>query len=173
MLGFGNAQNPPEAGNPYAPRGEARSRNGTYAWIVKASAPIRYELVDLASHKILVTVDSYYPEPDPENIRYAEALGVFWNQSSDLVVLDELNRRRAGKTYLFAIQNGNAKQISLSRLISTPPSAAEVRLVVDRGWVTPTRIQVRLAMKNKDGSFGSKLYVIDLSNPDKPTAEPL
>ena len=165
------AQNPPDSGNPYTPRGEPKSPDGKLAWVVRTDAPIRYELIELITRKPIVTVDSYYPETDPENILYANALGVYWNSNGDRVVLDELNRRRSGKIYFFSITNGKPKQLQVVRLVPIPPSADEARLVVDPGWVSPTKIRTRLAMKNKNGDFESKFYLIDLADPDKPIVE--
>ena len=166
------AQNPPNSGDPYRPRGEAKSPDGMYTWTVRTDNPIRYELVELATRKLVVTVDSYFPEADPENIKYANAFGVYWNSTGNRIVLDELNRRRSGRIYFFSIVNGKPRQLQVIRLIPIPPSADEARLVVDPGWVSPTKIRTRLAMKDKNGDFDSKFYLIDLANPDKLIVEP-
>jgi hypothetical protein len=166
------AQNPPASGDPYRPRGEAKSPDGSYEWIVKTDAPLGYELVRLPDKSPIVTVHSYFSEGDPENVRYAKAIGVFWNSTGSLVVLDELNRRRSGNIYFFSINNGKLKQLFVDRLIPIPASADEARLVVDPGWVSPTKIRTRLAMKNKDGGFESKFYLIDLTDPEMPVVEP-
>jgi hypothetical protein len=166
------AQNPPNSGDPYKPRGESKSPDGTYTWTVRTDAPIRYELVELASRRPVVTVDSYFPEADPENILYANAVGIYWNSTGNRIVLDELNRRRSGKIYFFSITNGKPRQLQVIQLIPIPPSADEARLVVDPGWISPTKIRTRLAMKDKNGEFESIFYLIDLANPDKPSVEP-
>jgi hypothetical protein len=166
------AQNPPNSSDPYKPRGESKSPDGTYTWTVRTDAPIRYELVELATRRPVVTVDSYFPEADPANILYANAVGIYWNSTGNRIVLDELNRRRSGKIYFFSITNGKPRQLQVIQLIPIPPSADEARLVVDPGWISQTKIRTRLAMKDKNGDFESIFYLIDLANPDKPSVEP-
>jgi hypothetical protein len=166
------AQNPPEAGDPYRPRGEPRSPDRKYEWIVKTDVPLGYELVQLTAKKPILTVRAYFPEADPDQVRYAKAVGIFWNSLSNLVVLDELNRRRSGRLYFFSIENEIPKRLSVIRLIPIPAGADEARLVIDPGWVSPTRIRTRLAIKDKGGGFESRFYFIDLTDPEKPVVTP-
>jgi hypothetical protein len=164
-------QNPPEAGDPYRARGVARSPDGSYEWTVKVGAPLGYELLQLPARTPILTVPAYFSEADPENVRYAKAMGVFWNSAGNLVVLDELNRRRSGHIYFFSIDNGKAKMLSVAKSIPIPATADEARLVVDPGWVSPTKIRTRLSLKNKEGGFESKFYSIDFVDPQKPKVE--
>ncbi len=45
------AQNPPKSGNPYISRGNPKSPNGKYEWIVRTDYPIRYALIDIAQRE--------------------------------------------------------------------------------------------------------------------------
>jgi hypothetical protein len=161
-------QNPPLTGNPYASRGNARSPDGKYVWLIKNSPSIAYVLEQNSSSKVLAEVPAYYPQPDPDNLKYAKACGVFWNRTGTIVALDELNRRRSGQLYFFQIQDGQTRQIKIDALIPVPSSAAETRLVVDPGWQSETRIQLRQSVKQKDGSFAENFYLIDFSIPTRP-----
>src|SRR5690348_15560710 len=90
-------QNPPLTGDPYASRGNPRSPDGKYVWLIKNSPSIAYVLEQNSSSKVLAEVPAYYPQPDPDNLKYAKACGVFWNRTGTIVALDELNRRRSGQ----------------------------------------------------------------------------
>jgi hypothetical protein len=167
--GFLFAQNPAATGDPYASRGERRSPNGKFEWKVRDLPTAHYELVNVATGKLIVAVDSYYPGSDES--RYAHALGVHWNPESTVVALDELNRRRAGYLYFFVLRNGAARGFRAERIIPVPGTVDEGRLVVDSGWITPDRIRVRLTEKFLARSARERFYVIDFSDPDNPCAE--
>jgi hypothetical protein len=171
-IAVGTAQNPPTIGDPYAARGNPKSPDGKYAWIVRTTSPVGYDLLNVATGQKLVTLNAYYPETNAANIRYAKALGVFWNKDGTIVALDELNRRRAGHLYFFVLQNGTAHEIRAENIIPCPSSADEGRLVVDPGWVAETIIRVRQALKTKSGEFASHYFNIDFANPDHPSTEP-
>ena len=162
--------NPPyPSNNPFAPRGNPKSPNGRYDWVVNTTNPVRYKLVDTTSGKVLATLKSYFADSGgQEAIRYAQAYGVYWNNDSSLVSLDELNYRRAGKLYFFALQEGKAKPINVDQLIPIPANSVEDRLCADKAWVSPLKFSVRLAMKLKNGEIESKFFVIDFSNLDHP-----
>jgi hypothetical protein len=161
-------QNPALTGNPYAPRGKSMSPNGIYEWIVKTNPTIRYELINMATKTEIATVSSCYPKPNEMNIRYANAFGAYWNDGSSAVALDELNRRRAGHLYLFTLTEGKAREYRAEQVIPIPKMADEARFVVDPGWISPTKIRVRLALKSLGSDPTSKFYLIDFSNPDAP-----
>jgi hypothetical protein len=166
------AQNPPMTGDPYAPRGNPKSPDGKYQWIVQTTNPIRYELVGVADGKELVTVNAYYTEANSSNIRYAKANGIFWSQDGKVVALDELNRRRAGHLYFFILGNGNVREIRSENLLPVPSYADEGRVVADPGWISATKIRVRQALKTKAGEFVSKYFTIDFADPDNLKIEP-
>ena len=165
------AQNPPLTGDPYTPRGRARSPDGHYEWRVRKVPTLRYELIDIATGNAIATVNAYYPDPDEMNIRYANAAGFYWNRGSSVVALDELNRRRAGCLYFFVLQGGKAAVRRAGQLIPIPKTE-EGRLVVDPGWISPTKIRVRLAAQYGGIAPTSKFYLIDFSNPDAPQVQP-
>jgi hypothetical protein len=165
-------QNPPLAGDPYAPRGKSKSPDGNYEWIVRANPTIRYELINISTKNAIATVSSYYPNPDGMNIRYANAVGAYWNHDSSVVALDELNRRRAGHLYFFTLTGGKAYEYRAEQFIPIPKKADEARLVVDPGWISPTKIRVRLAAKSNGSNLTSKFYLIDFSNPNAPQVQP-
>jgi hypothetical protein len=162
------AQNPPMTGDPYASRGNLKSPDGKYEWIIKATNPIRYQLVNLPAGKTVASVNAYYPEANDSNIRYAKACGIFWNQDGSVVALDELNRRRAGHLYFFTLRNGKVNEIRSEDIFPIPSSSDENRIVVDPGWISGTEIRVRQALKTKAGEFVSKYFTIDFSDPDHP-----
>jgi hypothetical protein len=166
------AQNPPLTGNPYAPRGKARSPDGNYEWIVKEKPTIRYELIQVATGKAIAVVRSYYSLSDEMNIRYAKAFGAYWNRDSSVVALDELNRRRAGYLYFFILAGGKAQEHRAEQFVPIPKTVDEARLVVDPGWVSATKIRLRLAEKSRDSNPTSKFYLIDFSNPENPSVQP-
>lgn len=166
LSAIATAQNPPNTGDPYVSRGNPKSPDGSLEWTVRTTNPIHYELVDLAEGKAVVAVNAYYPEANPSNIRYAKAYGVYWNEDGTVVALDELNRRRAGHLYFFILHNGTVREIRSENIFPNPTSADEGRVVVDPGWVSKTKIQVRQALKTKTGEFVSKYYIVDFENPD-------
>ena len=166
------AQNPPSTGDPYATRGNAKSPDGKYEWIVKSSPTIQYELIDTATKNAIATVKSYYPDHDEMNIRYANAVGAYWNYDSSVVALDELNRRRAGYLYFFTLRNGKVREFRAEQFIPLPKTVDEARFVVDGGWVSPVKIRIRLAEKSGGSNPTSKFYVIDFSNPNSPQVQP-
>jgi hypothetical protein len=160
------AQNPSTTGDPYVPRGNPKSPDGKYEWTVRTISPIRYELVNVADGKEVVTVNAYYPEANSSNIQYAKAYGIFWNKNGTVVALDELNRRRAGRLYFFILRNGTVHEIRSENIFPLPAYADEGRVVVDPGWVSGTKIRVRQALKTKAGEFVSKYFAVDFANPD-------
>jgi hypothetical protein len=166
------AQNPPTIGDPYPARGNPKSPDGKYEWIVRTTSPVGYDLLNVATGKKLVTLNAYYPEANDSSIRYAKALGIFWNEDGTIVALDELNRRRAGHLYFFILRNGTVHEIRAENIIPCPSYADEGRLVVDPGWVSGTRIRVRQALKTKAGEFVSHYFNLDFANPDNPSIEP-
>jgi hypothetical protein len=165
-------QNPPLTGDPYAPRGKSKSPDGNYEWVVRTNPTIRYELIDIGTKNAIATISSYYPNPDGMNIRYANAVGVYWNHDSSVVALDELNRRRAGHLYFFTLVGGNAHGHRAEQFIPIPKTADEARLVVDPGWISPTKIRIRLALKSRGSDSTSKFYLIDFSDPNTPQIQP-
>src|ERR1700722_9446928 len=160
------AQNPPAMGNPYTSRGNPKSPDGKYEWVVRTTSPLRYELMSVLDEKVLATVNAYYPDASSANIQYAKAYGVFWNKAGTVVALDELNRRRAGRLYFFILESGAAREIRAENIFRTPASAEEGRVVVDPGWLSETKIRVRQALKTKSGEFFSKYFIVDFGNPD-------
>ena len=171
-MGAATAQNPPMTGDPYASRGNSKSPDGKYEWIVRATNPIRYELVNLPNGKEVVSVNAYYPEANSSNIDYAKAYGIFWNKEGTVVALDELNRRRAGHLYFFILRNGKVHEIRSENIFPIPSHADEGRVVVDPGWVSGTEIRVRQALKTKAGEFVSKYFTIDFADPDHVKVQP-
>ena len=171
-MGAATAQNPPMTGDPYDSRGNSKSPDGKYEWIVRATNPIRYELVNLPNGKEVVSVNAYYPEANSSNIDYAKAYGIFWNKEGTVVALDELNRRRAGHLYFFILRNGKVHEIRSENIFPIPLHADEGRVVVDPGWVSGTEIRVRQALKTKAGEFVSKYFTIDFADPDHVKVQP-
>jgi hypothetical protein len=167
------AQNPPATGNPYTSRGNPKSPDGKYEWVVRTTSPLRYELMSVLDGKVLATVNAYYPDASSANIQYAKAYGVFWNKAGTVVALDELNRRRAGHLYFFILENGAAREIRAEDIFTTPASAEENRVVVDPGWLSETKIRVRQALKTKSGEFFSKYFTVDFGNPDDLKIQPV
>jgi hypothetical protein len=167
------AQNPPATGDPYTSRGNPKSPDGKYEWVVRTTSPLRYELMSVFDGKVLATVNSYYPDANSTNIRYAKAYGVFWNKAGTVVALDELNRRRAGRLYFFILESGAAREIRAENIFTTPANAEESRVVVDPGWLSGTKIGVRQALKTKSGEFFSKYFTVDFGNPDDLKIQPI
>ena len=166
------AQNPTTVGDPYAARGNPKSPDGKYEWIVRTTSPLGYDLLNVVTGQKLVALNAYYPEANDSNIRYAKAFGVFWNKDGTIVALDELNRRRAGYLYFFILRNGTVREIRADNFVPCPSSADEDRLVVDPGWVSGTTIRVRQALKTKSGEFVSHYFNLDFANSDHPSVEP-
>jgi hypothetical protein len=173
MTAFALAQNPPESGDPYAARGNAESPDARYEWVVRSRSRIQYKLIDLRGGKAIASVNACYPEPNSSNLQFAKACGVFWNEDGTVVALDELNRRRAGYLYFFVLRNGIVSEIRANNLIPPTPDADESRIVVDPGWVSPTRIQVRRAVKTRRGDFYSKYFIIDFASSNAPSVQPV
>ena len=165
-------QNPPTIGDPYAARGNPKSPDGKYVWIVRTTSSLGYDLLNVATGQKLVTLNAYYPDANDSNIRYAMALGVFWNKDGTIVALDELNRRRAGHLYFFTLRNETVRELRAENIIPCPASADEGRLVVDPGWISGTKIRVRQALKTKSGEFVSHYFNLDFASPDHPSIEP-
>jgi hypothetical protein len=164
-----SAQNPPKTGDPYVSRGNPKSPNGKYEWAVRTNNPIRYELIETSRGTTLATVNAYDADVNSANVQYAKANGIFWNRDGTVVALDELNRRRAGRLYFFTLRNGNVREMPSEGIVPIPASTDEGRLVVDPGWVSPTKIRVRLALKGRSGDTTSRYYLIDFNDPDRPT----
>jgi hypothetical protein len=169
---FSLAQNPPLTVHPYATRGNAKSPDGKYEWIVKSSPTIQYELIDTATKNAIATVKSYYPDRDEMNVRYANAVGAYWNQDSSVVALDELNRRRAGYLYFFTLTNGKVRKFRAEQFVPLPKTFDEARFAIDGGWISPVKIRIRLAEKSVRSNPKSIFYVIDFSNPNSPQIQP-
>ncbi len=159
------AQNPPLTGDPYAPRGNPKSPNGKYEWLVRTTNPVRYELLTVPDGKKVVTIKAYYPDANSSNIQYAKAYGIFWNKDGTIVALDELNRRRAGHLYFFILRNGAVHEIRSENLFPIPSYADEGRVVVDPDWVSGTKIRIRQALKAISGEIVSKYFIVDFGNP--------
>jgi hypothetical protein len=93
---------------------------------------------------------------------------VYWNDRSNLVALDELNYRRAGRLYLFWIQDGKARPIPFEGLITPPAGATEARFCVRHGWRSATQLSIRLAAQLSSGEVISKGYMVDVGDPTHP-----
>jgi hypothetical protein len=160
------------------------SPNKRYEWVLDTSDNVRYTLLDLEKGKaVIASVDDYFATADKE---FAEQHGskflAFWNESGNLVVLDEFNYRRAGELYAFFVWNGRADPLKLPigelnipgkgeakpdefRLTAQPESSAAPKSF---GWVSDAVFQARLAVKLTDGSFESLPCTIDFSNRERP-----
>jgi hypothetical protein len=166
------AQNPPSTEDPYAARGRVRSPDGQYEWRIRKAPTIRYELIRIATGNAIATVNAYYPDPDEMSIRYANATGFYWNRDGSVVALDELNRRRAGYLY-FLILRGRRVALRRAEQLIPIPRTEEGRVLVDPGWISPTKIRVRLAVLYGASVPTSTFYLIDFSNPDAPQVQPV
>src|SRR5262249_22948101 len=102
---------------------------------------------------------------------YANAAGFYWNSDSTVVALNELNRRRAGCLYFFVLNEGKATQYQAEQFIPITKRVDEARLVVDPGWVSPTKIRVCLVDNSHGSDPRSKFYLVDFSNPNVPWAQ--
>jgi hypothetical protein len=159
---------------PAIPRQGRLSPDQHFEWrIDDAHDPVRYELVEVGSQRVLATVkDYFYDQGHALAVRHAQGAGVYWNDHSTLVALDEFNYRRAGRLYLFWIQNGKAGPIPFDGLITPPAGAAEARFCVRHGWESATRLSIRLAAQLSSGEVISKGYLIDVSDPTHPKIQP-
>jgi hypothetical protein len=164
------SENPPRTGNPYFPRGQATSPNGIYEVVVRTSPKLHYALLEKTTAKVLASVPTYYPAADEFAEKYARAVGVYWNATGNIVAIDELNRRAAGYLYFLVLRNGSASEIKADSLIPIPRSADLGRTVVDRGWITPTRITVRLSLTER-GQHTDTFYTIDFTDPLHPRVQ--
>lgn len=171
MFVLGNAfgQTPPKTGDPYVPRGQPSSPDGKYTIVVKTSPKIGYDLIEKATSRVVASVGAYYPEANEFNEKYAKALGVFWNAAGNVVALDELNRRTAGYLYFLVLYNGTVAEIKADSLIPIPRSADLGRTVVDKGWISPTKVTVRLSL-TEAGEHTDTFYIVDFSDPRHPKA---
>ena len=164
--------------NPFAPKGNRVSPNGRYAWTFVNDAVVRYVLKDRQTGQVLTSIKSYYGP----NEKFARAAGFFWNDLSSIVIVDELNYRRAGNFDAFSIQSGRASPIELISLVHPPSDANEYRLTTEQpwidkafvrlGWVNASTYVVRLALKRTNGNEDSLYYKLDFSDPQHPAATP-
>lgn len=159
---------------PATPRRDARlSPDERYDWRIDARDPVRYELLEAGSRRVLATVKAYfYNQGHALAVRHAQGAGVYWNDRSTLVALDEFNYRRAGRLYLFWIQNGKARPIPFDGLITPPAGATEARFCVRHGWESATRLSIRLAAQLSSGAVISTGYLIDVGDPTHPKIQP-
>ncbi len=165
--------------DPFTPKGDRVSPNRKYAWTFVLDDSVRYVLKDRQTGEILASIKSYYG-PDQ---KFARAAGFYWNDLSSIVIVDELNYRRAGNFYAFSVQSGRASPIQLASLIHPPSDANEFRLTTEQpwndrpsirlGWLNSSTYVVRLALKRIDGNEEPLYYKLDLSDPQHPTATPL
>ena len=154
-------------------RDDRLSPDQRYEWRIDAHDTVRYKLVEAGSRRVLATVkDYFYDQGHALAVRHAQSAGVYWNDRSTLVALDEFNYRRAGRLYLFWIQNGKAKPIPFDGLITPPAGATEARFCVRHGWESATRLSIRLAAQLSSGEVISKGYVIDVNDPVHPKIQP-
>jgi hypothetical protein len=162
--------NPPfPSANPYVARGDPRSPDGKLEWRIKTTDPVGYELVETASSKTLLTVPAALADAGGEPaLRYARAYGVYWNKTGDLVVLDELNFRRAGKIYFYRVQDGQATELLVTQKIPRPAGADEARICADKGWLSPQQFSLRQAVKFRGGEAKSLYYIVDLADAAHP-----
>jgi hypothetical protein len=163
-------QNPPKTGDPYVPRGKPSSPNGEYMIAVKTSPKIGYDLIEKTTSRAVASVEAYYPEANEFNEKYAKAIGVFWNANGNVVALDELNRRAAGYLYFLVLHNGTVAEIKADSLIPIPRSAELGRTVVDKGWISPTKVTLRLSL-TEGGEHTDTFYIVDFSDPRHPKAQ--
>jgi hypothetical protein len=165
-IGAGHSQ------TPAIPRQDRLSPDQRYEWRIDAHDPVHYELVEAGGQRVLATVkDYFYDQAHALAVRHAQGAGVYWNDRSTLVALDEFNYRRAGRLYLFWIQNGKARPIPFDGLITPPAGATEARFCVRHGWESATRLSIRLAAQLSSGEVISKGYVIDVADPTHPKVQ--
>ncbi|MBW0000094.1 MAG: hypothetical protein JO015_13415 [Verrucomicrobia bacterium] len=160
------------AQTPAIPRQDRSSPDQRYEWRVDVHDPVRYELVEAGSGRVLATVRDYFSDQGHAlAVRHARGAGVYWNDRSTLVALDEFNFRRAGRLYLFWIQNGKARPIPFDGLITSPAGATEARFCVQHGWESATQLSIRLAAQLSSGEVISKGYLIDVADPIHPKVQ--
>jgi hypothetical protein len=157
---------------PALPGQNRLSPDQRYEWRIDVHDPVRYELVETGVQRVLATVkDYFYDQAHALAVRHAQAVGVYWNDRSTLVALDEFNYRRAGRLYLFWIQNGKARPIPFDGLITPPAGVMEARFCVRHGWESATQLSIRLAAQLTSGEVISKGYVIDVADPTHPKVQ--
>ena len=157
---------------PVLPRQDRRSPDERYEWRLEVRDPVRYELVEAGSQRVLATVkDYFYDQGQALAARHAHGVAVYWNDRSNLVALDEVNYLRAGRLYLCWIQNGKARPIPFDGLITPPVGATEARFCVRRGWKSATQLPIRLAAQLSSGEVISWGYMIDVGDPTHPKAQ--
>jgi hypothetical protein len=157
---------------PAIPRQDRLSPDHRYEWRINAHDPVRYELVEAGGQRVLATVKDYFCDQGHAlALRHAQGFRVYWNDRSTLVALDEFDYRRAGRLYLFWIQNGKARPIPFDGLITPPAGATEARFCVRHGWESATQLSVRVAAQLKSGQLNSKGYVIDVPDPTHPQVQ--
>jgi hypothetical protein len=167
------AINPGYPQTPAIPRQDHLSPDQHYEWRIAPRDPVHYELVEAGTQRVLTTVrDYFYDQGHALAVRHAQGAGVYWNDRSTLVALDEFNYRRAGRLYLFWIQNGIARPIPFDGLIALPAGATEARFCVRHGWESATHLSVRLAAQLSSGEVISNGYLIDVGDPTHPKIQP-
>lgn len=160
------------AQTPAIPRQDRSSPDQRYEWKINVHDPVRYELVEAANGIVLATVRDYFSDQGHAlAVRHAQGAGVYWNERSTLVALDEYDLRRAGRLYLFWIQNGKAWPIPFDALITLPAGATEARFCVQHGWESATRFSIRLVSRLASGKVISKGYLIDVADPTHPKVQ--
>jgi hypothetical protein len=162
--------------DPFAPKGERKSPDGRYEWIIRPGNPIQFQLLDKRGNQVLATVDSEFMNDE----KFARATGFYWNSAGTVTILDELNYRRAGRLYAYAVADGNTTPVPLERFVPDPPDAEVARLTAEApwdapppkplGWVSSTQFRLRQAMKLRNGEITTVYYLIDFRNPRKPVA---
>lgn len=166
-IAAGHSQVPP------LPRHERLSPDRRYEWRINVHDPVRYELVETGGGRVLATIkDYFYDQGHALAVRHAQGAGVYWNDRSTLVALDEFNYRRAGRLYLFWMQNGKARPIPFDGLVAPPAGATEARFCVRHGWKFATQLSVRLAAQLSSGEVINKGYLVDVGDPTHPKIEP-
>jgi hypothetical protein len=154
------------------PPQDRRSPDGHYEWRIEAHDAVRYELVEAGSRRVLAVVKDYFHDQGHAlAARHAQGVRVYWNDRSNLVALDEFDYRRAGRLYLFWIQNGKARPIPFDGLVRPPASATETRFCVRHGWESAARLSIRLAAQLSSGEVISKEYTADLADPTHPKVQ--
>lgn len=158
---------------PALPPQDFRSPDRRYEWRIEAGNPVRYELLaDAGRQRVLTTVNDYFHNQGHAlAMRHAQRVRAYWNERSDLVALDEFDYRRAGRLYLFSIQNGKARPVSFDGLVTLPGGASEARFCVRQGWKSATQLSIRLAARLNSGEVINKGYVIDAGDPTHPKVQ--
>jgi hypothetical protein len=162
----------PPAQTPAIPRQDRLSPDQRYEWRINVHDPVHYELVEAGSGHVLATVKDYFSDQGHAlAVSHAQGAAVYWNDRSTLVALDEFNFRRAGRLYLFWIQNGKARPIPFDGLIIWPAGATEARFCARHGWESATRFSIRSAAQLSSGEVISKDYVVDVADPAHPKVQ--